>query len=112
MDTTGNGARRVSFDIVSLAASAGGIEAVTAVLCSVPADFPAAIVVLMHFAESSDRLSVFAAHSELPVVWAEAGTAIMPGRVYVCPPNRSLELEPDGTCTLLPRSNVRHPIDA
>src|SRR5690242_4838516 len=36
------------FDVVALAASLGGIEALRAVLAPLPADFPAAIVVVQH----------------------------------------------------------------
>ena len=37
-----------AFDIVALAASAGGLKALSEVLSGLPADFPAAIVVLQH----------------------------------------------------------------
>ena len=37
-----------AFDIVALAASAGGLTALSRVLSALPADFPAAIVVVQH----------------------------------------------------------------
>src|SRR5258706_349638 len=37
-----------AFDIVALAASAGGLKALSHILAALPADFPAAIVVVQH----------------------------------------------------------------
>jgi chemotaxis response regulator CheB len=39
---------RTAFDIVALTASAGGLNALSTVLNDLPADFPAAIVVVQH----------------------------------------------------------------
>src|ERR671927_299636 len=39
---------RSAFDVVALAASAGGLNALTHVLAALPRDFPAALVVVQH----------------------------------------------------------------
>jgi signal transduction histidine kinase/chemotaxis response regulator CheB len=101
-----------AFDVVALASSAGGIEAITAILRTLPRDFPAAVFVLMHLpATISRRRNIFSAHSALPVAWAEPGDPFLPGRVYVAPPGSALEIEPDATCTVVDRPNSKHPID-
>ena len=44
------------FDIVALVASAGGLEALSTVLRPLPADFPAAIIIVQHLPASSSQL--------------------------------------------------------
>ena len=50
------------FDVVALVTSAGGLEAVSAVLRDLPADFPAAVVVAQHLSgqgsEASCRMGI------------------------------------------------------
>jgi two-component system, chemotaxis family, protein-glutamate methylesterase/glutaminase len=38
----------IAFEIVAIAASAGGLNAISEVLSGLPADFPAAIVIVQH----------------------------------------------------------------
>ena len=87
--------KRCSADIVVVGASAGGIEALSALLALLPADFPAAIFVVIHVSADSPGVlpTILARAGVLPVETAQEGAAILPGRVYVAPPDRHLLLE-------------------
>ena len=82
--------------IVVVGASAGGIEALSALLALLPADFGAAIFVVVHVSADSPGVlpSILARAGVLPVEPATNGGDIRPGRVYVAPPDRHLLLEP------------------
>jgi two-component system chemotaxis response regulator CheB len=89
---TGN---MVSRNIVVIGASAGGVEALSALLALLPADFGAAIFVVVHVAADSPRMlpSILTRAGALPATMAENGTAIAPGHIYVAPPDHHLVLE-------------------
>ncbi|HET9015785.1 MAG TPA: chemotaxis protein CheB [Thermomicrobiaceae bacterium] len=88
--------------VVALAASAGGLASLTAVLTRLPADFPAAVVVLQHLPahHPSQLTRVLVRISTLPVQEAADGDRLLPGRVYVAPPGRHLAVEPGGVLGL------------
>ncbi|HYG62157.1 MAG TPA: chemotaxis protein CheB [Thermoanaerobaculia bacterium] len=88
--------------VVALAASAGGIQALSHVLAALPPGFPAAVVVLQHLSEQSPHVmaDIFARRSVLPVAEARAGDVLTPGRVFVAPPGRHLLVEPEGILAL------------
>src|SRR5579875_2410619 len=69
------------FDVVALAASLGGLEALTAVLAPLPRDFPAAILVVQHLSARypSALADLLARRTALPVAWAVHGEIIRPG---------------------------------
>ena len=73
------------FDIVALAASAGGLKALTDVLAALPPDFPAALVVVQHLDPR---------HRSLMAELLGRRTA------YIAPPNRHLLVNPDRTLSL------------
>ena len=90
------------FDVVALAASAGGLNALTHVLAALPSDFPAALVVVQHLDPRHRSLmaDILSRRTEIPVKEAEEGDALKPGRAYVAPPNRHLLVNPDRTISL------------
>lgn len=90
------------FEIVAFAASAGGLNALSQVLAAIPADFPAAIVVVQHLDPRHRSLivDILAKRTALAVRQAEEGDLIVPGNVYIAPPNRHLLANPDGTLSL------------
>ena len=103
------------FDIVALVASAGGLEALSTVLRPLPADFPAAIIIVQHLPASSSQLvDILERRSALPVQWAEHDALIEPSKVTVCPPRQILVLHPDRTGALEPNEGgiLEYPIDA
>src|SRR5256885_189381 len=90
------------FDVVALAASAGGLNALTHVLAALPADFPAVIVVVQHLDPRHRSLmaDILSRRTPLRVKQAEEGEQISPATVYIAPPNRHLLVNPDGTLSL------------
>lgn len=91
-----------SFDVVALVASAGGLQAISSVLSELPADFPAAIVVLQHLSPNhpSRLVEIMARQTSLQVKQAEAGDELCPGVVQIAPPGSHLLVKPDGTLLL------------
>lgn len=83
-------------DIVVVGASSGGVEALSAIMAGLPADFPAAVFVVLH--TSAEAPNVLAAILDragpLPARYAEDRERIEPGRVYVAPADRHLVIEP------------------
>jgi two-component system chemotaxis response regulator CheB len=90
------------FEIVALAASAGGLKALTDVLAELPRNFPAAIVVVQHLDPRHRSLmaELLGKRTALPVSEAREGDKLVPGHAYVAPPNRHLLVNPDHTLSL------------
>src|SRR3712207_329297 len=83
-------------DIIVIGASAGGVEALQALVRTLPPDLPAAVFVVLHVAPRSRSLlpEILSAAGPLPAVHAEDGMATERGRIYVAPPDQHLILEP------------------
>lgn len=73
-------------DVVVMAASAGGIEALGAVLAGVPADLGAAVLVVLHIPPSGGTVlpMILDRAGPLPATAAIDGEPLRPGRVYAC----------------------------
>jgi two-component system chemotaxis response regulator CheB len=93
---------RPAFDIVALAASAGGLQALSEILADLPPEFPAGIVVVQHLDPRHRSLmaDILARRTRLRVKEAEADDRVRPNEVYIAPPNRHLLVNPDGTLSL------------
>jgi len=91
-----------AFEVVALAASAGGLKAISEVLEGLPADFPAAIVVVQHVDPRHRSLmaDILSRRTRLRVKEAEDGEDVAGGTVYVAPPNRHLLVNADATLSL------------
>src|SRR5256885_12670620 len=94
--------RGAAFDIVALAASAGGLAAIGAVLSGLPDDFPAALVIVQHLDPRHRSLmaDILSRRTKLKVKQAAEGDRLAPGIVYVAPPNRHLLVNSDGSLSL------------
>lgn len=94
------GARPV--EIIVIGASAGAIEAISAILARLPADFAIPILIVIHL--PADRRSlvaeVFQAKCPLVVKEADDKEPIRPGTVYVAPPDYHLLVEEDRRISL------------
>src|SRR5258705_9494130 len=90
------------FDVIALAASAGGLNALTHVLAALPANFPAALIVVQHLDPRHRSLmaDILSRRTAVPVKEAEEGDRLQPGRGYIAPPNRHLLVNPDHTLSL------------
>jgi two-component system, chemotaxis family, protein-glutamate methylesterase/glutaminase len=91
-----------AFDVVALAASAGGLAALSQVLAPLPADFPAAVVVVQHLDPRHRSLmaDILRRRTALQVKQAEEGDRVCCGMVNIAPPNRHLLVNPDGSLSL------------
>src|SRR5258708_31116528 len=90
------------YEIVALAASAGGLTAITEVLSGLPRGFAASVVVVQHLDPRHRSLmaDILSRRTALPVKEAAEGDELRAGRAYVAPPNRHLLVNPDHTLSL------------
>lgn len=90
------------FRVVALAASAGGLRALSTVLSALPADFPATIVVVQHLAPKHRSLmaDILGRRTPLAVQQAQEGDRLCPGKVFIAPPDMHLLVNPDRSLTL------------
>jgi hypothetical protein len=82
-------------DIVVIGGSAGAIESVSEIVRGLPADFPAAIFLVVHFPGSvtSALPRILNRAGVLRAVHPENEDPIEPGRIYVAPPDCHLFIE-------------------
>jgi two-component system, chemotaxis family, protein-glutamate methylesterase/glutaminase len=95
--------------LVAVASSAGGLNALSQVFSELPADFPAAVVVVQHLEPHHRSLlaQILARRSELRVEEARDGAMLAAGVVYIAPPDRHLLVNAGGTLSLT-RSELVH----
>jgi two-component system chemotaxis response regulator CheB len=88
--------------IVAMAASAGGIKALSTVLGALPAGLHVPILVVQHLDPRHETLlaDVLGRRTPLEVKLAEDGELTQGGRVYLAPPDHHLLVGADGTLTL------------
>jgi two-component system chemotaxis response regulator CheB len=101
-------------DIIVIGGSAGGVEALRALLPNLPADLPAALLIVLHVGADSILPAVLDRTSRLPVTAARSGTALEHGRIYVGVPGVHLLLHDEHILLRRgPRENFARPaIDA
>lgn len=91
-----------SYPVIAMAASVGGMEALSVILGGLPADFPAAIAIVMHL--SPDHKSILAEilnrRTHLVVRQAKTGDFLCRSCVFVAPPNHHLSVAKDGRLKL------------
>jgi two-component system chemotaxis response regulator CheB len=94
--------------VIALAASAGGLHALSMILASLPRNFPAPILVAQHLSpDFPSRMDwLFGRRISLCVKWTADGDCPQAGCVYLGPPGRHLRVCPDGTLSLRPAENV------
>jgi len=80
--------------LVVIGSSAGGIEALSRVVASLPADFPAPIVIAQHLdpRRPSHLHEILARHATLPVRVVEQQEALEAGVIFVVPSNRLVDV--------------------
>lgn len=83
-------------DIIVIGASAGGIEAIRTLLSALPQHFPASVFVVVHTAANSPGVlaDIFDRAGSMPVKYAKRGEPIVPGQVYLAPPDHHLLIVP------------------
>lgn len=85
-----------------MAASAGGLAAVTHVLACLPSNFGAIVVFVQHLDPRHRSLmpEIMSRRSKLPVTLAADGMELKPGHVYLAPPDNHLLVNKDATASL------------
>ncbi len=94
--------QEAAFDVVALAASAGGLTALIHVLGALPAHFPATIVVVQHLDPRHRSLmaEILSRRTALQVREAKEGDCLAAATVYIAPPDRHLLVNGDGSLSL------------
>jgi two-component system CheB/CheR fusion protein len=106
----------VSFPIVGVGASAGGLDAFRQLLAALPIDTGMAFVLVQHLDASHESLlaELLAKGSRMPVSEVSGDTVVEPDHVYVTPGRNDIAIEGD-VLKLVPRVTTggRHlPIDS
>ena len=91
-----------SFPVIAMAASVGGLKALSVILGGLPADFPAAIAIVMHLSPHHDSIlaEILDSRSLLEVKEAKSGDFLCHSCVFVAPPNQHLSVAGDGCLKL------------
>ena len=98
----------VAYNVVAIAASTGGIGALDKILSDLPADFPAAILVVQHLSplHRSYLPELLNRHTPMRVKHAEEGELLCPGIVYIAVPDKHLLVNSDGTLSFSDSAKV------
>ena len=86
----------VSFSsVVAVAASAGGLKALSTILSGLPSDFGAPIIVVQHLSPDypSQMAAILSRRTSLRVKEAQEGDRLHSGVVYIAPPKQHLLVE-------------------
>lgn len=91
-----------AFRIVVIAASAGGIQALTDILSRFPGGLPVPIVVVQHVdpRHRSLLVEILSRRVKLPVEEAAEGSRLEPAKIYIAPPDSHLLVNQGGTLSL------------
>lgn len=87
----------MSYDLVVIGSSWGGLRALSYILPALPENFPAAIAVAQHRRTDSPRegmATILRMDSNLPIKEVDDKDQIEPGRVYLAPSDYHLLVEP------------------
>ncbi|WP_051359890.1 chemotaxis protein CheB [Adhaeribacter aquaticus] len=82
-------------DIIVIGSSAGGVKALIELVKGLPKDFPGSVFIAQHIAPYSESLlpDLLSLAGPLPAEHPQDGQAILPGRIYIAPPDHHLLLE-------------------
>jgi two-component system chemotaxis response regulator CheB len=96
--------------VVAIVGSAGGIRAVRVVLGALPTDLDACVIVVIHLQPLQPSLlpAILSRSTALPVTQATNDTPLVPGEVFVAPPDAHLLVQADETLHLEHSELVHH----
>jgi len=102
-----------NFEIITIAASLGGITALGRILSELPADFPVPIVIAQHLYPGGSTYlpNILNRQTKLRVKLAEENDQLEPSSVYIAPPNHHLFFKSKGILNLsgAPKVNFSRP---
>jgi two-component system, chemotaxis family, protein-glutamate methylesterase/glutaminase len=98
-----------AYDVVAMAASAGGLKALTSILAGLPGTFPGAVVIVQHLDPRHRSLmaEILDRRTDLTVKQAADGESLTAGTVFIAPPDHHLLVNLDG-CLSLSHSELVH----
>jgi len=104
--------KKVTYKALVIGVSAGGLNALTAVIPNLPANFPIPVVIVQHRKHESDDYLIpyLNERSYLNVVSASIGRPLESGFVYVAPSGYHLFIERDATFSLSIDDQVNYSI--
>lgn len=84
--------KKTAFDVIAIAASAGGLKALESVLAGLPKDLEVPVVIVQHLDPRHRSLiaKILSRHTGLTVKQAEDGEILQSGHIYIAPPNQHL----------------------
>src|SRR5581483_11485754 len=85
-------------DIIVIGTSAGGLEALDALVSQLPEDLPAAIFIVQHMAPQNSGAALIrrlGRHKAFHCTLASNGQRFQPGRIYIGPPDHHLLIKKD-----------------
>jgi two-component system, chemotaxis family, protein-glutamate methylesterase/glutaminase len=99
-----------SSDLVVIAGSSGGVDALRTICLALPADFPGTIAIVQHRTAAHGHLlaELMATWTTLPVFDATAGALLASGAIYVAPPDQHMTITCAHTVALTHGSPIHH----
>lgn len=99
-----------SRDLVVIASSSGGMDALRTICLAIPRDFPAAIAIVQHRMSAHAHLlaELLDGWSTLPAVDATEGAMLLAGTIYVAPPARHMTVTLARTVALVDGGRIKH----
>ncbi|HEX3837703.1 MAG TPA: chemotaxis protein CheB [Steroidobacteraceae bacterium] len=96
--------------ILVIGASRGGLEAISTIARSLSPDLPVAVAAVLHSAPDGPRIlaEIIGARAALPVSYATQGAALLPGHLYIAPPDAQLIVAAPGMLGLEATLTVRN----
>ncbi len=97
-------------EAVVVGASAGAVDALSAILPTLPADYPLPVLVVVHVPpdKKSAMAELFASKCQTAAREAEDKEPLAPGTVYFAPPDYHLLVEPDRRLSLSSEEPVNY----
>ncbi len=97
------------FDVVALAASAGGLNALSLILSRLPDDLPAALLIVQHLHPDfpSMMAEILSRRTRLSIHEATNGDILKAGAIFIAPPDKHMILADDATIELMQSDLVK-----
>ena len=98
------------YNLIVMAASFGGVQALREILGKLPADFPAPIAIVQHRSTEPPNMlaKVLGRATLLAVKTAEEGETMRPGTVYLAPSDHHLQVQSGGVFHLMDGRRIHH----
>lgn len=83
------------FRVFVIGASAGGVETLIRLCQELPENLPAAVFVVLHTSPNGPGMlpAILNRHAPLPAEFAQNGDQIMPGKIYIAPPDQHVKIQ-------------------